>query len=193
MQQYGLLQGRGTEHGVGVLERAGFRADQGGFSSHTPRLEPYIVNDQWQGICWYRKVVDIPRGKHVLVRFEGAMNVADLWVNSHYAGRHMGGYLPYVCDITRVMKENGDFSPQAVLKIRLDNNDNPVTGPKPLKLLDFNMYGGLYRNARLIIKSPLHITDPILENTPAGGGCFSYLPGCFTGLGFGRGADPYPV
>ncbi|MDD2289776.1 MAG: glycoside hydrolase family 2 TIM barrel-domain containing protein [Bacteroidales bacterium] len=146
------------------------------FLPHTPRLEPYIVNDQWQGICWYRKVVDIPRGKHVLVRFEGAMNVADLWVNNHYAGRHMGGYLPFVCDITRVMKENGDFSPQAVLKIRLDNNDNPVTGPKPLKLLDFNMYGGLYRNARLIIKSPLHITDPILENTPAGGGVLVTFP-----------------
>ena len=22
---------------------------------HTPQLEPKIVNNQWQGICWYRK------------------------------------------------------------------------------------------------------------------------------------------
>jgi beta-galactosidase len=146
------------------------------FLPHTPQLEPYVVNNQWQGICWYRKVVDIPPGRHVLVRFEGAMNVAELWVNGHYAGRHMGGYLPFVCDITRVMKENGDFSGQAELKLRLDNHDNPITGPKPIELLDFNMYGGLYRDARLIIKSPLHITDPILENTPAGGGVLVTFP-----------------
>ncbi len=22
---------------------------------HTPRIEPLLVNDQWQGNCWYRK------------------------------------------------------------------------------------------------------------------------------------------
>lgn len=146
------------------------------FLPHTPQLEPYLVNDQWQGICWYRKVVDIPPGRHLLVRFEGAMNVAELWINGHYAGRHMGGYLPFVCDVTGIMKENGDLSPQAELKLRLDNRDNPVTGPKPLKMLDFNMYGGLYRDASLIIKSPLHITDPILEYTPAGGGVLVTCP-----------------
>ena len=65
------------------------------FLPHTPQLEPYIVNDQWQGICWYSKQVDIPSGKHVLVRLEGAMNVAEAWVNGHYAGKHMGGFLPF--------------------------------------------------------------------------------------------------
>ncbi|NLH24738.1 MAG: hypothetical protein GX474_09555, partial [Bacteroidales bacterium] len=24
------------------------------FLPHTPQLEPYVVNNQWQGICWYR-------------------------------------------------------------------------------------------------------------------------------------------
>jgi len=146
------------------------------FLPHTPRLEPYLVNDQWQGICWYRKNIKIPWGRHVLVRFEGAMNVAEAWVNGHYAGKHMGGYLPFVIDVTAVLKENGDSSSRAELKIRLDNHDNPVTGPKPLELLDFNMYGGLYREARIMYKSSLHIPDAILENTPAGGGILVTYP-----------------
>jgi len=146
------------------------------FLPHTPRLEPYLVNNQWQGICWYKRNFRIPKGKHVLVRFEGAMNVAEAWVNGHYAGKHMGGFLPFVIDVTAVLKKNGDRSSLAELKIRLDNHDNPVTGPKPLELLDFNMYGGLYREARMVIKSSLYITDPILENTPAGGGVLVTYP-----------------
>jgi beta-galactosidase len=146
------------------------------FLPHTPRLEPYLVNDQWQGICWYRKNIRIPAERHVLVSFDGAMNVAEAWVNGHYAGKHMGGFLPFVIDVTAVLKENGDLSSQAELKIRLDNRDNPVTGPKPLELLDFNMYGGLYREARMVVKPSLHITDAILENTPAGGGVLVTYP-----------------
>jgi len=150
------------------------------FLPHTPRLEPYLVNDQWQGICWYRKTIRIPEGKHVLVRFEGAMNVAEAWVNGHYAGKHMGGFLPFVIDVTAVLKANGDRSSRAELKIRLDNHDNPVTGPKPLELLDFNLYGGLYREAGMAVKSSLHITDAILENRPAGGGVLVTYPSIST-------------
>ncbi|HEX8243449.1 MAG TPA: glycoside hydrolase family 2 TIM barrel-domain containing protein, partial [Longimicrobium sp.] len=64
----------------------------------------------------------------------------------------------------------------AVLAVRLDNRDNPVTGPKPLHLLDFNTYGGLYRYVHLVVKDPLHITDPILADRPAGGGVFVTYP-----------------
>ena len=45
---------------------------------HTTRIESRIVNDQWQGIAFYRKRFDAPedwRGKTVLLRFEAAMNM----------------------------------------------------------------------------------------------------------------------
>src|SRR4029453_15501126 len=46
---------------------------------HTPRIEPRVVNDQWQGVAFYSKRFEAPagwQGKVVLLRFEGAMNVA---------------------------------------------------------------------------------------------------------------------
>lgn len=138
---------------------------------HTPRLEPLLVNEQWQGICWYRKKFMLPtemKNRKLYLHFEGAMNVAEVWVNGIHKIKHQGGYLPFVIE----------FSEEAIWKgpnqvvVKLDNRDNPHTGPKPLKLLDFNTYGGIYRNVWLQSKAPLHITDPVYADREAGGGIF---------------------
>lgn len=100
------------------------------------------------------------------------MNVADAWLDGRHVGRHLGGFTPFVLDLTGRVRPGHD----AVLAVRLDNRDNPVTGPKPLAQLDFNSYGGLYRYVHLVVKEPLHITDPILANRPGSGGVFVTYP-----------------
>jgi len=130
---------------------------------------------QWQGICWYRKSFQLPpetRDRAIILRFDGAMNAAEVWVNGQPAGKFMGGYLPYVMDISKLARPGE----KNVVAVRLDNCDNPITGPKPLADLDFNLYSGLYREAHLIIKDKLHITDPILAGKTAGGGLFVTFP-----------------
>lgn len=145
---------------------------------HTARVEALVAgkeNPQWQGICWYRKAFDLPAdagNKTVVLRFDGAMNSAEIWVNGQSAGKFMGGYLPYVMDISKLVRPGG----KNTVAVRLDNRDNPITGPKPLVDLDFNLYGGLHRKAHLIIKDKLHITDPILANKIASGGVFVTFP-----------------
>ncbi|HMP83935.1 MAG TPA: glycoside hydrolase family 2 TIM barrel-domain containing protein [Verrucomicrobiota bacterium] len=145
---------------------------------HTARIESLVAGRnamQWQGICWYRKTFVLPesaRGKHIILRFEGAMNAAEIWINDKAAGTFMGGYLPYTMDVSKLLKPGATNT----IAVRLDNRDNPITGPKPLVDLDFNLYSGLYRCARLIVKDPLHITDPLLANKIAGGGVFVTFP-----------------
>lgn len=57
--------------------------------------------------------------------------------------------------------------------MRLDNSDNPEVPPgKPHNQLDFCYFGGLYRSVDLEVFDGLHITDPILADTVAGGGIF---------------------
>ncbi len=144
---------------------------------HTARIEGLVTGPpdsdtwQWQGTCWYRKQFPVSResaDRKVFLHFDGAMNIADVWLNGEHLGQHMGGWLPFGFDISdRVLpgEEN-------VVAVRLDNRDNPVTGPKPLAQLDFNPYHGLYRSVHLVVKDRLHITDPILAGLPASGGVF---------------------
>ncbi len=141
---------------------------------HTANIEPLTVNDQWQGVCWYRKDFDVEnysKDKIYLFEFEAAMNKTTIWINGAEVKEYQGGYLPIVFDATPYLKAEGN-----VMAVRLDNNDNPVTGPKPLKILDFNMFGGLYRNAWLIEKNKSHITHPILADRTASGGLFVSFP-----------------
>jgi beta-galactosidase len=148
---------------------------------HAARIESLVTGEpgsetyQWQGICWYRKRFPVSResaNRKLFLKFEAAMNVADVWLNGEHLGRHMGGWLPFGFDISdRVV-----VGEENVLAVRLDNRDNPVTGPKPLTQLDFNPYHGIYRNVHLIYKDTLHITDPILADKTASGGVFVTYP-----------------
>ena len=136
---------------------------------HTPRYEKFDKGEQWQGICWYRRTVDVEklRGGQWWLNVEGAMNVADVWVNGVHCAHHLGGYLPVAVDLTKYLHKGKN-----TIAIRLDNNDNPITGPRPIKRLDFLWYGGLYRNVSLIRKGEVAITHPFIDTTPAEGGVF---------------------
>ncbi|MCP3427566.1 glycoside hydrolase family 2 protein [Opacimonas viscosa] len=137
---------------------------------HTPKVEPLLVNEQWQGIALYRKSMDLSaysNKQNLFVKFEGAMNVAEVWINDTYLGKHLGGYLPFQFDISNYAGQSN-----VELKVKLNNLDNWVTGPKPMHLLDFNTYGGLYRDVNLIVEGPVYITDPVYVNEAASGGIF---------------------
>lgn len=142
---------------------------------HTPHLEPQIVNNQWKGLAFYRKNLSFSESikhKRVFLRFEAAMNTADVWLNGIHLYRNNGGFLPFTVDIT----DHLIGSKNNKLLVKLNNHDNPSIGPKPLHLLDFNTYGGIYRNVQLIVKPSLHITDEILADKAGSGGVFVQYP-----------------
>ena len=143
---------------------------------HTPFIEPLVVLRQWQGVCYYRKSLVIEKkhiDKQLWLEFEGAMHLADIWINGQHVMQHIGGYTPFVVDLTGLVHAG---KPNEIL-VRLDNRNNPLIPPgKPLDALDFCYYGGLYRDVNLIIKQPVHITHPIMANEVAGGGIFVSYP-----------------
>lgn len=143
---------------------------------HYGRLEAYDVQKHFQGICWYRKVV-IPdaamKDRKVSLEFEGAMQVADVYVNGRRALTHLGGYLPFTVDLT------GDLAAGApvTIAVRVDNRDNGQVLPgKPLANLDFSYFTGIYRNVWLNVTDRLHITDAVAAGKVAGGGLFVTYP-----------------
>ena len=143
---------------------------------HTPFVEPLDVLHQWQGICYYRKILNVSKkeiDKQLWLEFEGAMHLADVWVNGQHLIQHSGGYTPFVVDVTGMLHADRGNE----ILVRLDNRNNPLIPPgKPLETLDFCYYGGLYRDVNLIVKHPVHITHPIMANEVAGGGIFVTYP-----------------
>ncbi|MEH0154756.1 glycoside hydrolase family 2 TIM barrel-domain containing protein [Limibacter armeniacum] len=135
---------------------------------HTPKVEPLVVNDQWQGACTYRKrfsLKKIPNEK-VWLEFEGVMNNATVSLNGTELIKHKGGYLPFVVDLTKQLKEG-----ENELVVKVLNVDDPTIPPgKPLRKLDFNFYGGIYRDVNLIRKKKCYITHPVVAEKTASGG-----------------------
>ena len=60
---------------------------------HTVRLEPRDVSGgrNYQGVCWYRKSFRLKpewKDRVVYLRFQGAMQVADVWLNGQHLRTH---------------------------------------------------------------------------------------------------------
>jgi beta-galactosidase len=128
--------------------------------------------NQFVGICYYRKQFRVPtslKNKRLSLLFEGAMQVASVWVNGKFVMQHQGGYLPFVVPLNDYLKPD---SANEII-IRLDNRDNPNTPPgKPLASLGFLYWSGIYRNAWLVATDPVYITNAVEANMIAGGGIF---------------------
>jgi beta-galactosidase len=137
---------------------------------HSARIENLVVVKQFQGNCWYQKkfTVSNAKNKKVFLYFEGVMQEANVWINNQKVTNHKGGYLPFTVDVTPFLKPKSN-----TIKVKVNNEDNPEFLPgKPLKDLDFNYYGGIYRNAYLITTDKLYITNPIQANKKASGGIY---------------------
>ncbi len=56
---------------------------------------------------WYRRSFDVPEsfaGKRALLHFQAVDHEATVWVNGREVGRHRGGFTPFSCDITGVVR-----------------------------------------------------------------------------------------
>ncbi|MEG0085591.1 MAG: glycoside hydrolase family 2 TIM barrel-domain containing protein [Niameybacter sp.] len=141
---------------------------------HTVDLTPAISSGgvNYQGTCTYYKEMmmsEVLQDKKVILEFDGAMGVSKLFVNGQLAREHYCGYTPLVQDVTELLK----WGVMNEIRVELDNSDNEDVPPgKPQHALDFTYDGGLYREARMHIVDPLHITHALLAEEVAGGGIF---------------------
>ncbi|HEY6082437.1 MAG TPA: glycoside hydrolase family 2 TIM barrel-domain containing protein, partial [Chitinophagaceae bacterium] len=118
-----------------------------------------------RGIGWYRKELNLDkqfRDKEVYLYFEGANQVADVYVNGAFAGEHKGGYTAFAIDITPYLKwDNGNN--KNLVAVQVNNAHNPFIPPLSI---GYALYGGIYRDAWLIATDKLHFSD--INNNAAG-------------------------
>ena len=132
---------------------------------HTPKLEPLVMNGQFLGEVVYLKRFDykLPKGRRLVLHFEGAMHTANVVLNGQGIGTHVGGYLPFEVDLTSELQDSAN-----VLEVFLDNREDPTVPPgKPIKDLDFYYHAGIYRNVWLEEVSGVQIQHPYFQTISA--------------------------
>lgn len=123
----------------------------------------YFSEQSYQFVSWYRRnfvTEESWRNKRVWVDFDGAMSMAEVYINGHYLGENKGGYLPFSFDITDYLS----FTEENVLAVRLDSNRRIDIPPEGF-IVDYMLFGGIYRDVYLRLVHPISI-DRITITTP---------------------------
>ncbi len=123
-------------------------------------------SDLWTGVAWYRKEFTLPAGdgaRRVFIEFEGVRQLAEVYLNGHKLGGNQTGFIPFGFDLTPHLK----FGGRNVLVVRADNRfDHELyAGATPWHHPNWHPpHGGIYRNVRLQVLDPLHVTLPLYAN-----------------------------
>jgi len=146
----------------------------------TGEVHPFIRNPSekdseyfWNGWGWYRKrfvVSQAEAGRKVFVEFDGVQKYCRVWLNGEPAGEHKGGFSSFSVDVT----DRVCFGEDNVLAVAVSNRRNDRYRIPPMTAGNWNVYGGIYRDVRVVIKDRLHI--PFQGSARHGGGTFVTTP-----------------
>ena len=146
----------------------------------TGKLHPFIHDASekddpywWNGWGWYRKHFSVGKeesARRVYVEFDGVQKYSKIFVNGKFIGDHKGGYNGFEFDITDAIR----FGEDNVLAVAVNAKQNDAFKIPPMSAGNWNTYGGIYRDARIVIKDALHI--PFQGSYKHEGGTFVTTP-----------------
>lgn len=131
---------------------------------HTWNTDPRSAGGWLETTGNYQNDIYIPgewASRRLFVKFYGAQSVADLFVNGRHAGTHRGGAAAFAFEITDYVRFGEDNALLVVVSNGVRDDVLPTS-------TDMNLYGGIYREAELILTertaiSPLYLgSDGVL-------------------------------
>lgn len=137
--------------------------------SASERDDPYW----WKGWGYYRKHFSVSEelaDRTVTIEFDGVQKYSRIYLNGHYVGDHKGGFNSFYFDLTPFIHFDGDN----VLSVAVNNRRDDIYRIPPMYAGNWDVYGGIYRDARLVIKNRVHI--PYQGSYKHEGGTFITTP-----------------
>lgn len=128
----------------------------------------------WNGWGYYRKRIVLGEellGKKIFVEFEGVQKYSKVYCNGILLGEHKGGYNGFYFDLTPHVK----LGEENLLTVAVSNRRDDKFGTiAPATAGNFNVYGGIYRNVRIVVKNDIYI--PFQGSYKHEGGTFVTTP-----------------
>lgn len=112
----------------------------------------------YEGTVWYKKSFDYQRqpDTRLFVYFGAANYVADVYLNGEKLGHHEGGFTPFNFEITKLVRDTGNF-----LVVKVDNKRR--RDAVPTLMTDWWNYGGLTREVKLIETPATFVSDYMVQ------------------------------
>jgi beta-glucuronidase len=112
----------------------------------------------YEGTVWYKKSFDYQRkpNTRLFVYFGAANYLADVYLNGEKLGRHEGGFTPFNFEITKLVRDAGNF-----LVVKVDNKRR--RDAVPTLMTDWWNYGGLTRDVKLIETPATFVNDYFIQ------------------------------
>ena len=128
----------------------------GDWNSQDPKLFYY------EGTVWYRRLFNAPSsapGTRLFVYF-GAVNYeADVYLNGHKLGKHVGGFTPFSYEVTGLLRPVGNS-----LIVRVNNARH--RDAVPTVNTDWWNYGGITRDVLLVETPSTYISSFLVRLKP---------------------------
>lgn len=123
-----------------------------------------IIDDLPTDTVRYVKLFQLPRhadGKKVFIEFEGARQMAKVWLNGHYLGIHEDGITAFGFDLTPYLDVKGTNRLEVLTDNSWTYHEEATRSPFQWNNKNFNAnYGGLPKHVRL------HIVDKVYQTLP---------------------------
>ena len=112
----------------------------------------------YEGTIWYKKSFDYRRrpNTRLFVHFGAANYLADVYLNGEKVGQHEGGFTPFNFEITKLVRDTGNF-----LVVKVDNKRR--RDAVPTLMTDWWNYGGLTREVKLIETPATFVHDYLIQ------------------------------
>lgn len=125
---------------------------------HTVKILPinYINISDFQKVstyCYKLDKIALSSNEIALLRFEGVANYCEIYCNAHLAGSHKGAYTSFEIDISPYLNNDCNF-----ITIKVDSTERKDIPPFG-GVIDYLVYGGIYREVSLIIASKSRIKN----------------------------------
>ena len=112
----------------------------------------------YEGTVWYKKSFDYQRRENtrLFVYFGAANYFADVYLNGEKIGQHEGGFTPFNFEITKLVRDTGNF-----FVVKVDNKRR--RDAVPTLMTDWWNYGGLTRSVKLIETPATFVHDYFVQ------------------------------
>ncbi|MBT8311966.1 MAG: beta galactosidase jelly roll domain-containing protein [Eudoraea sp.] len=112
----------------------------------------------YEGTVWYKKDFDyaIQEDELTYLYFEGANYEAKVYLNGEYVGSHIGGFTPFMFEVSNLLKKKDNF-----LVVKVDNTRKREA--VPTVNTDWWNYGGITRSVHLVRVPRQHLTDYVVR------------------------------